>query len=201
MCCNWDNFSFNGFICDDFNDEEIFGYGDKNIINIWWFVNIIIVWSLNILLILVYIVGLDIICVGDVVEYVVIDEGVIGNIIYIWIGFNGFMVDGQFVMVSEVGEYCVEVSDIFGCFSIVCKILIVLNFDDGSIIYFENLMVCIGLEVDFIVIGNFFGYSFSWSFVGLLGIDVNLFLLSFIFIEFIIFIVMIMEDEIDCFFI
>ena len=198
MCRNWDNFSLNGSTCDDFNDEETSGYGDKNTINTWWFANTTTVRSLNIPLILAYIAGPDTICAGDVVEYVATDEGATGNTTYSWTGPNGFMADGQSVMVSEAGEYCVEVSDILGCSSTVCKTLTVLNPDDGSITYPENLTACIGSEVDLIATGNLSGYSFSWSPAGPLGSDANSPSPSFTFTEPITFTVTITEDETDC---
>lgn len=47
------NFDLNIFNCDRIEDDIIMGYGDKNILNIWWFVSIMVDFFVSILIVVV----------------------------------------------------------------------------------------------------------------------------------------------------
>lgn len=197
MCRNWDTFSLNGSTCEDFDDEDTSGYGDKNTINTWWFANTTTVRTLNVPLILAFIAGPDTICAGDVAVFTATDEGSTGSTTYNWTGPNNFMGDTQSVNVSEAGEYCVEVTDVLGCSSTVCKTLDVLMPDDGTLTYPDNLTACIGSQVDLIASGNLSGFTFEWSPAGPLD-DPTSPSPSFTFTEPITFTVTITDESTDC---
>ena len=197
MCRNWDNFDLGSDNCDNFDDDETSGYGDKNTINTWWFANTTTVRSLNVPLILGFISGPDTICAGDIVVYTASDEGATGTTTYNWTGPNGFTGNTIAVDVSDPGEYCVEITDALGCSSTVCKTLTVLNPDDGSPTYEANLTACIGSQVDLIPTGDLTGLSFSWS-PGTILNDSTIASPSFTFTEPVSFTVTITDDDTGC---
>lgn len=113
-CCIWNNFDVNIIIddCMDVIDDLIIGYGDKNILNIWWFVNVIIVMQVDIFILSCQIIGDSMICGNGIIVLEVVILGMVGNFIYIWSGFDGFSsFDVFFGLIFVFGEYCVIIMD------------------------------------------------------------------------------------------
>ncbi|MEM8582926.1 MAG: PKD domain-containing protein [Bacteroidota bacterium] len=161
-CRTWNFFEVGGN-CNNFDDDDTEGYGDKSTINTWWFANSRQVFTADIPLVSIGIDGLDSICLGDTTTFMTDATSTSGMVTYLW---SGPGVDGDStanVDVSEPGEYCVTVTDELNCTATVCKTLTVVDLTDEISDYPDTVQACPGEEImlmpDMVVADA----TYSWS--------------------------------------
>lgn len=162
-CRSWDNFLLNSTSCNNFNDDDTEGYGDKTTLNTWWFATTIMLTQANVPIVTVNIEGDDSVCDNESVTLTATTEGVSGAVSYSWTGPNGFMAATTSVTVSEGGEYCVTIMDDNGCSATDCKTITVIDSGIGEISYPDAISLCVGNSIDLAPVGDVTNYSFLWS--------------------------------------
>ena len=162
---SWSNFNITfgqDEDCEDVDDSNTDGYGDKATLNTWWFANTTKIVEANIPLVTAQIVGIDSICSGEVTTFTALDEGATGTVLYNWSGPNGFTASTASIDITEEGEYCVTISDSIGCESSTCRSLTVLGDGDSPITYDTDRSACVGELVTLEAMGDTSDYTFSW---------------------------------------
>ncbi len=160
----WNNFNIDdGVTCENVDDNDTDGYGDKATINTWWFANTTTVVEANIPLVTAQIIGIDSICAGGMTTFSAIDDGATGMITYSWTGPGGFTASTQNIDITVEGEYCVTISDEIGCESSTCRDLTVLGDGDSPITYDTDRSACLGDVVTLTAMGNTDNFTFQWT--------------------------------------
>ncbi len=116
-CRTWNNFDPHDDDCQQINDNLTTGYGDKNIMNTWWFAHLEENRSANVPLVNVSIQGETEICDGSstTLSFLFTSVSEIANIV--WTGPQGVMAQGTdalTVEVEEIGIYTINITDVNG---------------------------------------------------------------------------------------
>ncbi len=127
-CRTWTTFDSNPGIgnCSNIDDDKTTGYGDKSTLNTWWYANIVFEQRVNIPLLACQISAEDdSICVGQTTLFEAAVSGTSTSYTFQWTGPDGFTSNTASTgPISAPGEYCVTVTDEFGCFSVCCQELV-----------------------------------------------------------------------------
>ncbi len=123
-CRSWDFFNPNN-PCDQLVDSETVGYGDKSTLNTWWFASVTETSRSSVPLLTCKIEGNSSICANETTEFTADVSSGTSNLTYSWSGPEGYAGSDEAGSgaLSIPGEYCVTVTDEFGCQTSCCLTL------------------------------------------------------------------------------
>ncbi|MEM7572287.1 MAG: gliding motility-associated C-terminal domain-containing protein [Bacteroidota bacterium] len=171
-CRTWNNFTINDLnSCDFINDDggigglngaTLSGYGDRNLLNTWWYAYTQKIVR-NVTLLGCSVGGQDTICAGTDTEWFVAVVGGEAPYTYDWTGPDNFSSTDSTVTVSVTGEYCATVTDDAGCTTTCC--LDLFFFDDISCEVEGPDMICPGETATYAatITGGVGPFTYSWT--------------------------------------